>query len=227
MMMGCRLTRFPILVVAWLASAGAAAQSAWVSDQFEVTLRTGPSTNNAIERMLPSGTELEVIEEDPDNGYSRVRTRGGTEGWVLTRYLMSEPSAREQLETLTRQLTSANAEGESMTSQLSAIRGQHETATRTIRDLERDNAALRAEIESISEKAANTLAIDRQNKELQQKLTDAEIQVSVLEQEKDRLVSQSTRNWFITGALVLLGGILLGLILPRMRLQRRSRYDRF
>ena len=76
-------------------------------------------------------------------------------------------------------------------------------------------------------KAANTLAIDRQNQELQQKLTDAEIQVSVLEQEKERLTSQSNRNWFITGSAVLLGGVLLGLILPRMKFQRRSRYDRF
>ena len=227
MMRGCTILRWLVPVIAWLASASAVAQSVWVSDQFEVTLRTGPSTSNAIERMLSSGTELEVIEQDAESGYSRVRTRGGTEGWVLTRYLMNEPSAREQLETLTRQLTSANAEGESMSSQLSAIRGQHESATRTIQELERDNSALRAEIESIREKAANTLAIDRQNKDLQQKLTDAEIQVSVLEQEKEQLVSQSNRNWFITGALVVLGGILLGLVLPRMRVQRRSRYDRF
>jgi len=221
------MSRWPVLAIACLVGTNAAAQSAWVSDQFEVTLRTGPSTGNAIERMLSSGTELEILEQDPESGYSRVRTRGGTEGWVLSRYLMSEPSAREQLETLTRQLTSANAEGESMSSQLSAIRGQHESATRTIQELERDNAALRAEIDSITEKAANTLAIDRQNQELQQKLTDAEIQVSVLEQEKDQLVTQSNRNWFITGALVVLGGIVLGLVLPRMRFQRRSRYDRF
>ena len=221
------MSRWPVLAIALLVATNAAAQSAWVSDQFEVTLRTGPSTGNAIERMLSSGTELEILEQDPESGYSRVRTRGGTEGWVLSRYLMSEPSAREQLEKLTSQLTSANAEGESMSSQLSAIRGQHESATRTIQELERDNAALRAEIDSITEKAANTLAIDRQNQELQQKLTDAEIQVSVLEQEKDQLVTQSNRNWFITGALVVLGGIVLGLVLPRMRFQRRSRYDRF
>ena len=79
----------------------------------------------------------------------------------------------------------------------------------------------------ITRKAANTLAIDRQNQDLQQKLTDAEIKVNVLEQEKEQLLSQSNRNWFITGSLVLFGGVLLGLILPRMKFQRRSRYDRF
>ena len=203
------------------------AQSAWVSDEFEVTLRTGPSTSNAIELMVSSGTRLEILEQDAESGYSRVRTGGGTEGWVLTRYLMDEPAAREQLQALTSQLTDANAEGASMTSQLSAIRGEYDTASNRIRQLEQENAELQANVDDISQKAANTLAIDRQNQDLQQKLTDAEIQVNVLEQEKDQLVSQSNRNWFITGALVLFGGVLLGLLLPRMKFQRRSRYDRF
>lgn len=205
----------------------ALAQSAWVSDQFEVTLRTGPSTSNAIELMVTSGTRLEILEQDPETGYSRVRTGGGTEGWVLTRYLMDEPAAREQLEALTSQLTNATSEGASMTSQLDAIRGEYDTATSRIRQLEQDNARLQANIDDISQKAANTLAIDRQNQELRQKLTDAEIQVNVLEEEKDQLLGQSNRNWFITGSLVLFGGVLLGLILPRMQFQRRSRYDRF
>ena len=86
---------------------------------------------------------------------------------------------------------------------------------------------MQSQVEDITRKSANTLAIDRQNQELQQKLTDAEIRVNVLEQEKEQLLGQSNRNWFITGSLVLLGGVLLGLILPRMKFQRRSRYDRF
>lgn len=208
-------------------AAAASAQSAWVSDEFEVTLRTGPSTSNTIELMVPSGTQLQILEEVPESGYTRVRTGGGTEGWVLTRYLMDEPSAREQLEMLSRQLTDANEEGASMDAQLGAIRNEYDAANRMIRGLEADNAELQGQLQDISSRAANTLAIDRQNQELQQKLTDAEIRISVLEQEKDRLASQSNRNWFITGSAVLIVGVLLGLVLPRMKFQRRSRYDRF
>ena len=203
------------------------AESRWVSDQFEVMLRKGPSTNNAIELMVDSGTELEILDEDAEAGYTRVRTGGGTEGWVLTRYLMAEPSAREQLETLTGQLTSANAQGSSMGSQLSAIRGEYDGAKRQIRQLEQDKSNLQSQIDEITQKAANTLAIDRQNQELQQQLTDAEIKVSMLEQETEELRGQTTRNWIITGALVLFAGVLLGLILPRMKFQRKSRYDSF
>ena len=58
-------------------------------------MRRGPSTQNAIVRMLESGTPLEVISSDAQTGYSRVRlTTSNTEGYVLTRYLMvSQPLA--------------------------------------------------------------------------------------------------------------------------------------
>lgn len=202
------------------------AQSAWVSDQFEIMLRTGPSTSNEIRLMLGSGTRVEVLERDAETGYSRVRTDGGTEGWVLTRYLMGEPAAREQLEELTTQLTDATAQGSSMGSQLSAIRGEYDNATRKISELQSQNETLENELGEIRRTAANVLAIDNQNKSLRQQLTDAEIQIDILEQENSALSSETTRGWFITGALVLFAGILVGLILPRMRWQRRSGYDR-
>jgi SH3 domain protein len=215
------------LLIGLLFSLPAFSQSSWVSDEFEVTLRTGPSTSNAIQLMVSSGTELQILEEDAESGYTKVRTGGGTEGWVLTRYLMGEPSAREQLDSLTQQLTNAAADGASTESQLAAIRGEYDSANRRIRELEQSNAGLQSELDEITEKSANTLAIDRQNQNLQQQLTDAEIRVSILEQENEQLVSQTNRNWFIAGALVLIGGILVGLILPRMKFQRRSGYDRF
>ncbi len=215
----CLLFLLPIL--------DASAQSAWVSDQFEVMLRTGPSTSNAIERMLPSGAALEVVERDEETGYSRVRTRAGTEGWVLTRYLMSEPSAREQLATLTQRLTNANQEGSSLSSQLLAVQGEHDQAKRRITTLENEKRLLEQELAEIKRTAANVLSINNQNKELRDQLSNAEIETATLQQQNRALRSQTTRYWFMAGALVLVVGMILGIWLPRIRWQRRSRYDRF
>jgi SH3 domain protein len=203
------------------------AQTAWVSDQFEITLRTGPSTSNAIERMLPSGTALEVLERDEDTGYSRVRTQVGTEGWVLSRYLMNEPSAREQLATLTRRLTNATAEGSSLTSQLGAIRSEQEAAEQQIAKLEREKGQLERELAEIKRTAADVLSINEQNRSLRDELADAEIRADTLEQQNRELSAQSNRYWFMTGSAVLVVGMILGIWLPRIRWQRRSRYDRF
>ena len=215
------------LLVSSLAASTALAQSAWVTDQFEITLRSGPSTSNAIQLMVSSGTRLEVIERDADSGYTHVRTQGGTEGWVLTRYLMNEASAREQLETLTGQLTNATSRGSSLNSQLAAIKGQYDSANRQISTLEREKASVEKELAEIKRTAANVLAINDQNKSLMDELAAAQIRADTLEQENRVLASQTTRYWFMAGGLVLLIGIALGIWLPRIRWQRRSRYDRF
>lgn len=216
-----------LLGIGIVLSIRALAEPVWVSDQFEVMLRTGPDTSNAIERMLASGTELDILERDPETGYSRVRTLAGTEGWVLSRYLMPEPSAREQLQTLTNQLTSASEQGSSMGAQLNAIRREQQNSASQIRTLESEKKNLQTELDEVKRTAANVLAIDSQNQNLQQQLTAFEIQVGALEKENGELASQRTRNWFITGALVLVVGVFLGLVLPRMKWQKRSRYDSF
>lgn len=215
------------LLGAVLAALPANAQNAWVSDQFEITLRSGPSTSNAIELMLDSGTRLEVLERDAETGYSRVRTAGGTEGWVLSRYLMNEPSAREQLEQLSSQLTSEASRGSSLNSQLNAVKGEYDSARQRIATLESEKAALEKELAEIKRTAANVLSINEQNRSLMDQLTAAQIRADTLEQSNRELASQTTRYWFMAGALVLLIGIILGIWLPRIRWQRRSRYDRF
>jgi len=156
-----------------------------------------------------------------------VRTSGGTEGWVLTRYLMDEPSAREQLATLTSQLTSEASRGSSLNTQLGAIRGEYDAAAQRVDMLESENGKLQSELAEIKRTAANVLTINNQNKGLREQLAAEEIRVAALEQENRELTSQTTRYWFMSGALVLVVGMVLGLWLPRIRWQRRSRYDSF
>jgi SH3 domain protein len=215
------------LFILILAAPFAYGAPAWVSDEFEIMLRSGPSTSNAIQLMIGSGMQLEVLESDAESGYSRVRTPGGTEGWVLTRYLMNERSAREQLEILTGELTNANSRGTSMGSQLTAIKGEYDAANRRIDTLEREKAAAEKELAEIRRTAANVLGINEQNKSLLDEVASAEIRADTLEQENRQLSGQTTRYWFMSGALVLLVGIILGIWLPRIRWQRRSGYDRF
>ncbi len=215
------------LLCGLLATSAAFAAPAWVTDQFEITLRSGPSTSNAIQLMIDSGLRLEVLERDTETGYSRVRTPGGTEGWVLSRYLMSEPSAREQLANLTSQLTSANSRGSSLDAQMKAVKAEYDSAKQQIAKLEREKAAVEKELAEIKRTAANVLAINDQNKSLMDQLAAAQIRGDTLEQENRSLASQTTRYWFMAGALVLLVGVVLGIWLPRIRWQRRSRYDRF
>jgi SH3 domain protein len=177
--------------------------------------------------MVSSGMELEVLERDAQSGYSRVRTPGGTEGWVLNRYLMSERSAREQLQRLTSQLTSANSRESTLDSQVAAIQSDYDESNRRIATLEREKAAIEQELAAIKRTAANVLGVNEQNIVLMNQLAAAQIRADTLDQENRQLRNQTNRYWFMAGALVLLVGILLGIWVPRIRLQRRTRYDSF
>ncbi|MCW8945260.1 MAG: TIGR04211 family SH3 domain-containing protein, partial [Sedimenticola sp.] len=73
------------------------AETRYVTDQFKVTLRSGESSTHKITRMLPSGYEVELMSSNSQNGYSMVKTKDGTTGFILTRQLMAIPSARDRL----------------------------------------------------------------------------------------------------------------------------------
>ena len=203
------------------------AETSWVSDQFEITMRSGPSTENAIILMLTSGTALEVLESDAGNGYAKVRTASGREGWVLSRYLMSQQPARERIVGLTEELNRARARADSLSGQFETVKQQQSADSAQIRSLQQDNAALASELEELKRISADVLAINTDNQGLRQRLSDAEIKMNMLEEENHVLRSRQNRDWFIAGAAVLVAGMIVGLIIPRIRLRRRSRYDRF
>ena len=54
----------------------ASAETRYVSDELEITLRQGESTSHRISAMLKSGTAVEVLGTNKATGYSRVKTPG-------------------------------------------------------------------------------------------------------------------------------------------------------
>ncbi|UCH48669.1 MAG: TIGR04211 family SH3 domain-containing protein, partial [Betaproteobacteria bacterium] len=118
-----------------------------------------------------------------------------------------------------------NTEGTSLDSQIAAIRKEHNSAKRQISMLENEKSTLESELAEIRTAAADVLGVNQQNKNLMNELATERIRADTLEQENRELASQTTRYWFMSGAAVLLIGLLLGLWLPRIRWRRRSGYD--
>jgi SH3 domain protein len=90
-----RHLRLPIvlaLLCTLLPIVPAAAQTRYVTDQLEITLRAGAGNGYRIVAMLPSGERLQVLEQNEE--WTRVRTGEGRQGWVLSRYLSQTPAAR-------------------------------------------------------------------------------------------------------------------------------------
>ena len=71
------------------------------------------------------------------------------------------------------------------------------------------------------------LAIDHLNQRLKEKLLEMQRRLQDLEQENAAMKDSTQLDWFIRGAGVLLGGIILGLVLPRVRVRKRANWETF
>ena len=80
-------------------SAGALqAETAYVSDTLRVGLRPAPDSHVAPTGVIKTGMRLQVLENR--EGYVKVKTEEGVEGWVRDTYVISAPPAMIQLQGL-------------------------------------------------------------------------------------------------------------------------------
>lgn len=193
----------------------------YVSDELEITMRNGKGVKFAIRKMLRSGTRLSVLETDP-SGYSKVRTAGGTEGWVLTRYLSNVPSARNRVAdseqkaaNLELELTKAKEEIAQLTSQKDSTGSENMTLKETAQRLQK-------ELDDLKRTASNAVALDNENRKLKEQIQQMDHQMQAITHENNTLKDSEAKNWFLIGAAVLFGGIILGLILPKLRLHKKN-----
>ena len=209
-----------IAVLALLGVPAASAQSVrYVTDSLKLEARSGPGTSNRILRMLDSGTRLTVHEDD--NGWSRVTLPGGTEAWILSRYLMDQPSARDRLAEAEQGLENAREKETEVRSQLETLRAENEALLRTRDDLENEVKTLSGELADLKRTAGAAIALRDENRTLKQSTTALEERYRILEQDHATLRNARSRDWFLAGAGVLFGGMVLGLIIPKLRFRRR------
>lgn len=201
------------------------AEDAYVTDQFEVTMRSGPSTQNTILRMLPSGTTVEVLEADQETGYSKITTASGTEGYVLSRFLMDQPAARGQLAGMRRQVSNLRQRNQELKARLGQATASRDELRQERDRLQKGSQDKDSELADIRRVSANALDLNSQNQELQTTLQTMNHRLQAQTSEIQELKDRKNRDWFIAGAAVLIGGILLGLLLPKIRMRRRSSWS--
>ena len=196
----------------------------YVSDQLIITMRTGQGSQYQILKTLPSGTRLEIMETNEETGYTRVRLADGTEGWVLSRFLTEEPIAREKL-------AAAQSKLQRLTDQNNALKEELANLKKSATELETERNTLlsqsesaKTELERLNQVAAQPIQLDKQNRDLKQQNVSLEKELQLLQQENQVLKDRSQRDWFVAGAGVLLGGMLLGLILPKLRWRKKSNW---
>ncbi|MDH3986594.1 MAG: TIGR04211 family SH3 domain-containing protein [Gammaproteobacteria bacterium] len=208
-------------------SGNAVAETRYVSDTLEITMRSGKGTSFGITRMLRSGTPVEVLNVDKKSGYTQVRTNSGKEGWVLSRFLMKGQAARERLATAEKNLAELELENRKLTTAMATLKEEKGTLESNLSALEGESRGVSQELAEIRRTASSALAIDSENKDMKGRMVSLERQLQTVQQENETLKDRTARDWFMVGAAVVLLGIIVGLIIPKIRFRKKSSWDTF
>ncbi len=200
----------------------ATSNAAYISDELTVPLRSGPSGGHRIlHQGLPSGTKLDVLKVDDASGFSQIRTARGTEGWIRSQYVVTQPIAKLRL-------AQAISKGDRLQNELSNLRKQNTSLTKSGQDEKTSNQQnqsqiknLEAELADLKQISAGAIAQHAQNQKLTETNTRLQDELDDIAEERDRFEDNAQNQAIMIGAGLILLGLFAG-VLIKSRPQRSA-----
>jgi SH3 domain protein len=200
------------------------AVKAYVTDSLEITLRTGPSNEHKIIAMLFSGRPLEVL--DTRGEWSQIKvTDDGKEGWVLSRYVITRLPWEVQAKKLQEDTVSLNTKLNRLQKDLSDESQQRQALAAELKQKTKEFEVLSGEYKELKKGAEGYLRLKTLHEATEKDLKGARSELSRVTEENEALRSSEQNRWFLSGALVLLCGLLIGGIAGRQQRKKRSLYS--
>jgi SH3 domain protein len=185
-----------ILALLFASSAVAAAEGKpqYITDEITATLREAPRNDAPIKANLKSGSKITVLESLGADSFAHVKTENGTEGWIPSRFIASEPAAKDRLNALQTEINQTKARMRELESELAQAK---------------DTVA----------KAGPALQLADENEKLKAQMAQKEQEGVALQQRFSE--EQAKRSTLMTGAALVGVGIIVGLALPALGRRKR------
>ena len=187
----------------------------YVSDQLNIPMRSGTTTSHKILKFLDSGLPVSVLEVSDDETHLHVAMVDDETktGWVEAALVMQEPSAREQLVAVNKK----NKE----------LRKQRTELKKQIAELKLKEAKL-VEVQQmlvqLRKSAAKPILIAEENVALKKQIKEERSNNEQLVAENIFLSDKNIKQWFMIGAAVSIGSLLLGLLITRINWKKNDRW---
>lgn len=143
-------------------------------------------------------------------------TDKGLEGWVPTRFIQDEPIAFEKLILTKRELDKTKADYSELQSKYNETKKALAETKRAAGDLSEDKSEQAKELEYIKKVSANAINLDKKNQELLEQGEQLKITVDTLRAENERLQGSKDLNYILVGGGLILLGLFLGWLLPKL-----------
>ena len=206
-----------------LADRGLAARE-YVTDSFEITFRSAPGTDKKIIGMLSSGQPVDVLTTDGEWTLVRLPDTD-KEGWVVSRYLISRLPWESQAKTLQEEVANLSVKLSKITEESAALSEQRQDLTAELNSRTQELVQLRKEHSELQKGAEGYLKLKALYAAAEKNLSAARKELSRTVRENEEIRSSQIAWWFVSGALVLLCGLLIGILIGKQQKKRRSFYD--
>lgn len=184
------------------------ASKAYITDEFRISLRRGPTIENKILRFLPSGSPVEILQ-NTDEGWSEVKTLSPDEkqitGWVLSRYLVHRLPYETQASSLKEDNIILK---EQIFKNNQVLKANNQKIKELSEDLKKTKSLLAQSEKAYLELKNNSADFFQ----LQSELNDLHARYDKILREKSDISQQRTHQWMGVGALILIGGYIFGFL---------------
>ncbi|MBE9530758.1 MAG: TIGR04211 family SH3 domain-containing protein [Proteobacteria bacterium] len=196
-------------------SANGFAESLYVTDQLKLTLRSGPSTGHKVLAVVESGQKVEMLESGED--WSMVRNANGKEGYVLTRYLMPNPTHNVRLEQLQTKHKALMQQTATLLEENRRFRSESKKLKSSLGENEKVLKKLRTDYDKLKAGSAEYIELKEKYKTVSGQLAEQTKRADALDKELRAIEINQYIKWFLAGSGVLLVGFIVGFSARRQR----------
>ncbi|MDO9566606.1 MAG: TIGR04211 family SH3 domain-containing protein [Candidatus Desulfaltia sp.] len=194
------------------------AETMYVGNEIKITLRTGQGIDHKILAMIKPGQEVEALQTDDD--WTQVKLPNGTEGWVLTRFLTYDKPCRLELEILKKKYETLSAQSSFLLKENTVYKEESKRFHTELSGSKEMLAAVSKSYDTLKKESADFLELKSKYELTSSQLADQTKKAEDMEEELSKLLWHRNIIWFLSGAGVLVFGILIGYSAKRQR--RRS-----
>jgi len=192
------------------------AETWYVSESFEITMRTGPSVERKIIALIKSGTEVEILESSEKWTKIHYRNR---DGWVLTRYLSSNKPCSTTLSNLKQSYANLNKEKIILSQKNAELKTENQRLQSALTTHQNNLEKISNEYEELKQESADFLKLKRAYEQASKELAITKAKAEKVEIENQQLQKSQNIKWFMAGAGILIIGFIIGFSFRRQRRQ--------
>jgi len=175
---------------------------------------------------VANGSPVTILNVEAAKGYTQIRAPSGARGWIPSEQLSDTPGSREQLSDVRQELAQLKARHSDLTQHVDDVVNRPDGEELSYPQLFEEALRLRQQLAQYRKVAADTVAIDDRNKQLQERAVTLERELQIVQQENRALQNDNGTMRFLLGAVLLAAGLLAAVLMPRIREQRRAQWSR-